>query len=93
MWGPIIHGLGPFARGKSKGQAEEGYGLSSIIRGIGSFIRWGPKAQAEEGDGPGRQYKYEIALGHSRGRLSPRHVRDLTRRKGKNGIETTWEKI
>ena len=40
-----------------------------------------------------RQYKYEIALGHSRGRFSPRHVRNLTRRKGKNGIETTLEKI
>ena len=40
-----------------------------------------------------RQYKYEIALGHSWGWFSPRHVRDLTRKKGKTGIETTWEKI
>ena len=39
------------------------------------------------------QYKYEVTLGHSRGRFSPRHNRDLTKRKGKNGIETTLEKI
>ena len=40
-----------------------------------------------------RQYKYEVALGHSRGRFTPQHNRGLTRRKGKNGIETTLEKI
>ena len=39
------------------------------------------------------QYKYEVALGHSRGRFTPRHNRGLTRRKGKNGIETILEKI
>ena len=39
-----------------------------------------------------RQYKYEVALGHSRGRFTPRHNRGLTRRKGKNGIKTTLEK-
>ena len=33
-----------------------------------------------------------MVLGHSRGRVSPRHVRGLTKRKGKNGIGATWKK-
>ena len=53
----------------------------------------GPKAQAEKGYSPESVTQVQNSLGTQPRRCSPRHVRDLTGRNGKNGIETTWEKI
>ena len=46
-----------------------------------------PKAQAEEGYGPTSiNIKHKIALGYSRGPLSPRQTQSPTGKRGKNGI-------
>lgn len=50
----------------------------------------GPKARAEKGYSLGSLKQVQNGLGTQ---LSPRHVRGPIKRKGKNGTETTWEKI
>ena len=48
----------------------------------------GPKARVEEGYSLGSVIRVQNGLGAHR----PRHVRGLTKRKGKNGIGATWKK-
>ena len=64
-----------------------------IVCGPGPFIHWGLRPEPRRVIAQDRLYKYKIVLGHSRGRFSPRHVRGLTGRKGKNGIGVAWKKI
>ena len=63
-----------------------------IICGPDPFIHWSSRPEPRKVIAQDRWYKYKIVLGHSRGRFSPRHVRGLTGRKGKNGIGTVWKK-
>ena len=68
-----------------------------IIVGPNNLWPWpiyssGPKARAEEGYNPSSVIRVKNGLGRSRGQFSPRHVRGVTKRKGKNGIGAAWKK-
>ena len=77
----------PFPTKRLDSRVLRGYCGAQVIYGPGPFTR-------EESKGPSRgglwsklnNITHKIALGYSRGSLSPRQTQSLTRKRGKNGI-------